>query len=118
MVAETRHRLRFALEPESARLVEPGELDARDRDLAVEPAIVAEIDALHRAFAEQPAEGVATVGDAGGRRGGERRDRRRRLGSAGAPDPAASRRAPQPPQKAASCGFSRWHDGQRTGSGL
>ena len=72
MVTETRHRLRFALEAEASGRVEPGQLDARDGDLAVKPAIVTQVDALHRPFAEQSAERVATVGDRGWRRDGRR----------------------------------------------
>ena len=78
MVAEPRHRLRLALDAQAARLIETRCLDARERDLAIEPLVAGEVDALHAAFAEEPQQRVPATRDRRGhleRRFGNRSDR-------------------------------------------
>src|SRR5205085_10554983 len=70
VVAETRHRLRLALDPLSRRLVETLGLDERDGNVPVEARVVREVDALAPALAEEALDHVASARDLGRRLGG------------------------------------------------
>ena len=63
VVAELRHRLRFALHARESLRVEAVRLDHGDGDIALQLLVVREIDALASAFAQEATHGVAATGE-------------------------------------------------------
>src|SRR5262249_51320625 len=72
MVAEPAHGPRLAAHARQARLVEPIGLDERDRDVALQPGVVGDVDALLAALAAEAPHGVPAAAERG-RRGCRRR---------------------------------------------
>src|SRR3990172_12830143 len=77
VVAETAHRLRFALDPGYTRFVEPLRLDHGKGNVAVQLLVVRQVHPLASALAEEAFDGIAAAGK-------RSRERRRRLGRGGA----------------------------------
>jgi hypothetical protein len=73
VVAEAAHRLRLAPHPHESVGIEAIRLDQGEGNVAVELAIVCEVDALLRTLAKERAHDVAAARE----RGGHRRCRRR-----------------------------------------
>src|SRR4051794_34540741 len=67
VVAEPRHRLRLAADPQSPALVEAGGLDHRQGDVAIEGRVVGEVDTLATALAKEALDDVAPVAQTFGR---------------------------------------------------
>src|SRR5262249_62309924 len=84
MVAEPAHGPRLAPHARQPCRVEPIGLDERDRDVALEPRVVRDVDALLAALADEAAHVVAAAAERGGRGSRYRRrlaaDRLRREG--------------------------------------
>jgi hypothetical protein len=64
MVAEAPHRLHLPLHAHAGLGVEPLGLDERDRDIAIQPRVAREVDALLGALADEALDPVATAGEA------------------------------------------------------
>ncbi len=63
MGSQTAHGPGFAANPLAARLIQALGLDQREGNLAIEQRVMGQVDALLAAFAEQPRDLVAAVGE-------------------------------------------------------